>query len=83
MTLEEIKQYNKELREYKKKFETTKAKMELAKDETNRLCMELSEELGYEVTANNIEQVYAEHQKKLQDTLEMGREILDRIKGEQ
>lgn len=83
LNIAEIREYNRELKEYTRKFSDTRAKMDLNTNEVNRLCKELTEELGMEVNPQNLEQVYAECVEKINNQLAVGKEILNRIKYEE
>lgn len=83
LNIQEIREYNKELKEYTRKFSDVRAKMELNTNEVNRLCRELTEELGIEVTPQNLETVYTECVNKINNQLAAGKEILERIKREE
>lgn len=83
LNIAEIKQYNAELKSYNAKFAETKARMDFNRNEVVRLCEELSRELGITVAPNNLEQVYKEYKDKIINTLETGREIINRIKQEE
>ena len=80
MDIEAIKNYNNELREYSKKLSDAKARLEVNRQSIERLCAELSQELGFSVTPDNVEQVYQEQVQKLEGMLRTGMEILGRIK---
>ena len=79
INVEEIKKYNNMLREYKEKASKIKAEMEFNKAEINRMCAELTVELGMQVTEDNLVQVYNERVEKINSTLENGKEILRQI----
>lgn len=78
-----IKQYNKELRELTDKSAQARAELEISTQELYRLCTELSQELGIQVTPQNLETVYAQCVEKIENTLKTGEEILGRIKKEE
>lgn len=83
INIETVKQYNASLREYKEKSAKLRAELEFNEQELNRQCAELSKELGREVTPDNIEEIMAERTVKIQNTIEIGTEILNRIKAEE
>lgn len=83
INIETVKQYNASLREYKEKSAKLRAELEFNEQELNRQCAELSKELGREVTPDNIEEIMAERTAKIQNTIEIGTEILNRIKAEE
>ena len=82
ISLEDIKRYNNKLREYKQMASELKARIDFSRSELEKQCREISNELGYEVTPDNIEEVYREVVKKVQNTLKHGQEILERINQE-
>lgn len=83
VNIEEVKQYNASLKQYQDKASQIKAGIDYSKKELDRLCAELSSELGQEVTPENIRSIRDERLKKIQNTLEVGKEILNRIKKEE
>ncbi|MEM4385656.1 MAG: hypothetical protein QXD03_03820 [Candidatus Anstonellales archaeon] len=83
INIEEVKKYNEALRGYKEKLSRVEAELEFNMNELNRLCKELSAELGIEVTIDNIEQIYNDRVEKVKNTLINGREIIERIKAEE
>ena len=80
--IQRIRKYNEELTEQKRKASDIKARLEFNRGELDRLCKELTEELGVEVTPDNIEIVYKQALEKVSSTLEVGEEILNRLRGE-
>ena len=83
VNIEDVKKYNESLKFYQTKASQTKAAIEFNTKELNRLCEELSRELGVTVTPENIEQIRAERIAKIENTLKVGNEILARIKSEE
>ena len=80
--IQRIRKYNEELTEQKRKASDIRARLEFNRNELERLCKELTEELGVEVTPDNIEVVYKQALEKVSNTLEVGEEILNRLRGE-
>lgn len=78
-----VRQYNAELKVYSEKSANTRAKMEMSKAEVKRLCAELTEELGVQVTPENLEAIYKQCVEKIENTLTSGEAILNRIKQEE
>lgn len=83
LDVQRIKRYNDEYKAYTDKSANTRAQLELSKSEVNRLCEELTQELGVNVTPENLENIYTQCVEKIQNTLEAGEEILKRIKEEE
>lgn len=83
LDIQRIKKYNDEYKAYTEKSANTRAQLELSKSEVNRLCAELTQELGVQVTPDNLESIYTQCVDKIQHTLEAGEEILKRIKEEE
>lgn len=79
---QQIKEYNKKLEEYKRSYEKLEAEREFALAEIERLCSELTSELGTEVTLENVSEFYKEYEQKVINTLTAGEEIFNRIKSE-
>jgi uncharacterized protein YukE len=78
-----IKEYNKRVKNYKDTAFKLKAEIQFHLNELNKLCEELSEELGIKVTPENIEKIRKERLEKIQETLKVGEEILDNITKEE
>ncbi|MBR1454066.1 MAG: hypothetical protein IJ593_05435 [Lachnospiraceae bacterium] len=78
-----VRQYNASLKEYQQKSAQMRAAIEFNKKELNRLCEELSTELGMTVTPENIEQVRDAKIEEINNSLEIGNQMLNRIKAEE
>ena len=83
VNIEQVKQYNASLKQYRDKAAQIKAGIDFNKNELDRLCKELSTELGIEVTPENVEQIRAKQIEEIESTLRTGNEILNRIKNEE
>jgi len=83
INIEDVKKYNASLREYKEKSAKLRAEIDFSKAELARQCKELSAELGFEVTPDNVKDILEERVKKIQNTMSVGTEILKRIKMEE
>lgn len=83
LDLERIRNYNTELKKYTDQVATLKAEQTYIKSDLEKLCEELSAELGITITPDNVEQVYRERVAKIENTLKIGEEILGRIKAEE
>ena len=83
INVEEIKRYNESLRAHNERATKLKAEIEFNTVELNRLCAELSAELGIQVTIENLENIYNDRVAKINDTLKTGTEILRRIAEEE
>ena len=83
INIEDVKKYNASLREYKDKSAKLRAEIDFSKAELERQCKELTAELGIEVTPDNVQEVLEERVKKIQNTMSVGNEILERIKMEE
>lgn len=79
LNVEEIKAYNKSVREQKDKASKIRAEINFNNGELERLCKELTAELGVEVTVDNVEEIYNQYVEKINSTLNSGKEILKRI----
>lgn len=75
--------YNAELKKYQDQASQLRAGIEYSTKELERLCGELSKELGITVTPENIESIREERLAKIENTLKVGNEILNRIKSEE
>lgn len=83
INIEEVKQYNASLREYKEKSSKLRAEIEFNQQELARQCAELSSALGIEVTPENVNAILEERVAKINNTMSVGNEILNRIKAEE
>lgn len=83
INIEEVKKYNQSLKEYKDKSARINAQIEFNTKEIENSCRELSEELGIEVTTDNIESIYEEYVEKINESLRVGNSILAKIKDEE
>ena len=83
VNIEQVKQYNASLKQYQDKASQVKAGIDFNKKELDRLCKELTTELGVEVTPENVMQVRQEHIDKINNMLKVGNEILGRIRSEE
>lgn len=80
--INQVKQYNEQLKQYKEQAAKIKVEIEMNTSELNRLCEELTAELGVSVTPDNIEQIYNDRVEKVKNTLQSGTEIMNRIRQE-
>lgn len=83
VNIEEVKKYNATLKEYRDKSSKIQAGIEFNEKELARLCQELTISLGVEVTPDNIERIRADFISKINNTLSVGMEIIERIKSEE
>lgn len=83
INVEDVKKYNASLREYKDKSVKLRTEIEINQAELERQCKELSTELGMEVTPANIQAILTERISKIQNTMQVGNEILQRIREEE
>ena len=83
INVEEIKRYNESLRAHKERASKLKAEIEFSSAELVRLCEELTDELGIQVTPENLDQIYQDRVEKINNTLEVGKDILSRIEAEE
>lgn len=83
VSIERIKKYNETLKAYNEKGAQLKAELSFNINELNKLCQELSQEIGVEVTTDNIEEVYKNYVSKIEETLRVGEEIFERIRAEE
>lgn len=81
--LNQVKQYNETLKIYKDKSAKLSAEIEYTTKELDRLCLELTSELGIQVTTDNIEDIYNEQVEKINSTLKSGNAVLAKIASEQ
>jgi hypothetical protein len=77
-----IKQYNQRVTTLQKNVSQIMAEKKIRTQELENLCKELSEEMGREVTPENIESVYKEVATQIEDTIKSGTEILERVEAE-
>lgn len=82
MDLNTIKEYNNKVAQMKQSVAQLMAEKKIREQELEKLCSELTEELGKTVTPENIESIYNETIEQIKDTMESGNEILTRIESE-
>ena len=82
MDMQEIKQYNQRVTKVQKEVADLVAEKRIRTQELERLCKELSQEMGRQITPENVEQVYEEMSEQIRETMKSGEEILDRVEQE-
>jgi len=83
LDIERVKRFNAELKQKTEKASKLTVEIELTTTELNKICAELSNELQTQVTLENLEQIYRERCEKVNNTLEIGEGILQRIESEE
>lgn len=83
MDINEIRQYNKEVQTYQSKASELLASKDFRKKELDKLCADLTQLTGQQVTQDNLETVYTQLMSQFQQTLNTGREIIERAKAEE
>lgn len=81
--VERIKEYNKRYKESQSKVANLQAELDMNNREIDRLCKELSAELGITINRENVEQVYMQKVQEINSNLELGESILKRIESEE
>lgn len=76
----QAKRLNEEVKQARNTLNQMKAEINVKIKMVNDSCKQLSEEYGYEITPENIEQVYADETKKLEEEVSKAQEIISRIK---
>lgn len=79
--IKRITAYNNECNTYKQKLAQLLAERKILQDNINQQCAQLSQQLGVEVTLDNIEQIYNDKAASIANILESGEAILRRIKA--
>jgi uncharacterized FlaG/YvyC family protein len=82
LDVEAIKSYNEMLKKTVAKAAKIKTELEFNIKELNKICKELSSDLGVEVNSENIESIYIQLVDKINSNLEVGMDILNRINQE-
>ncbi len=82
LDVEAIKNYNELLKKTVAKASRIKTELEFNVKELDKICKELSSDLGIEVNSDNIEAIYVQLVDKINSNLQVGREILNRINQE-
>ena len=77
--LQRVKKYNDALKNAKDNSNKIATEISYAKRELEKLCAELSAELGETVTVENVAEIYKRESEKIERTLSKGEEILARI----
>lgn len=83
VNVEEIKKYNTALKQQKDRANKLVAQRDYKKAEMEKACKELSAELGIEVTPQNVQSILEERQRKIENAVKTGNEILQRIHDEE
>ena len=73
--LGQVRQYNSALKTYKDQSASLNAEIEYTNNEIDNLCVQLTQELGIQVTRDNIEQVYNDEVAKINSTLQSGNAV--------
>lgn len=81
--LGQVRQYNSALKTYKDQSASLNAEIEYTNNEIDNLCGQLTQELGIQVTRDNIEQVYNDEVAKINSTLQSGNAVLAKIASEE
>lgn len=81
--LGQVRQYNSALKTYKDQSASLNAEIEYTNNEIDSLCAQLTQELGIQVTRDNIEQVYNDEVAKINSTLQSGNAVLAKIASEE
>lgn len=81
--LGQVRQYNSALKTYKDQSASLNAEIEYTNNEIESLCVQLTQELGIQVTRDNIEQVYNDEVAKINSTLQSGNAVLAKIASEE
>lgn len=83
LNIEQIKEYNKELKIHQEKLANARSRKAVHEENLINECKVLSQELGIEVTPENIEDIYKKQMAKMEETVATGTEIMQRIKAEE
>ena len=81
--LSQVRQYNSTLKTYKDQSASLNAEIEYTNNEIDSLCAQLTQELGIQVTRDNIKQVYNDEVAKINSTLQSGNAVLAKIASEE
>ena len=81
--VQRVKTFNDELKRYVEKATKNAAEIEFNNREIKRICDELTTELGIEVTPENIATIAEERIAKIENTLQAGEAIIERIRQEE
>lgn len=81
--LSQVRQYNSTLKTYKDQSASLNAEIEYTNNEIDSLCAQLTQELGIQVTRDNIEQVYNDEVAKINSALQSGNAVLAKIASEE
>lgn len=81
--LNEIRQYNQQVQAYQKKASELLAQKDYQQKELVKLCNELTEMTGQQVTPENLDTVYEAFMTQFNQTLKTGKEIIERAKAEE
>lgn len=78
--LERVKAYNDERKKAESESAKLSAHVTYAEQDLSRLCKELTELMGIEINKDNVDDILKKEREKILNDLEVGEEILNRIK---
>ena len=81
MDINAINSYNARVREAQEESSKLDSEIKFSERELEKLCAEISAELGETVTPENIREIYTREVAKVENTLKVGEDILSRIQG--
>lgn len=82
ISVEEVRRYNRECQKAQNEANQALAKKEVIEQELQRLCAQLTQMLGKQVTLDNFEQVYEEASREIENLVKNGNSLLQRVKLE-
>ena len=82
LDINKIQEYNERVSTVSKKLQAKQTEYEMKHKELLRLCAELTEELGVEVTEENLEEICEMYEQQVSNTLQAGEEILRTAEAE-
>ena len=80
--IERVREFNRAYKQFKQREVELTAERDMNNKEIDRLCKELSEELGIEITRENAREVCEKYVSELNERLGVGEAIFQRINAE-
>ena len=80
--IERVREFNRAYKQFKQREVELTAERDMNNKEIDRLCKELSEELGIKITRDNAREVCEKYVSELDERLGVGEAIFQRINAE-
>lgn len=81
--INKAKEYNESVKMYRNMASQLQAEIKVNREQLTAYCNELSQELGIEVTENNLKEVLESQKQKIEAIMNTGNAVINKIKAEQ